>query len=57
MEKTITAPKEIADNFNLYFTKIADNILSGKKYHGNDSHKKSFFDQLMKNEEDIYMYF
>ena len=33
--KTVTAPKGIANNFNLYFTKIADNILSGKKYHGN----------------------
>ena len=33
--KTVTAPKEIANNFNIYFTKIADNILSEKKYHGN----------------------
>ena len=33
--KTVTAPKEIANNFNLHFTKIADNILSGKRYHGN----------------------
>ena len=33
--KTVTAPKEIANNFNIYFTKIANNILSEKKYHGN----------------------
>ena len=31
--KTVTAPKEIANNFNIYFTKIADNILPEKKCH------------------------
>ena len=46
--KTVTAPNEIANHFNLYFTKIADNILSGKKYHGN-KHYSVYLTNLIPN--------
>ena len=40
--KTLTNPKEIADSFNKYYTSVAKDILSERKYHGN----KHFNDYL-----------
>ena len=34
MEKNLTDPKEIANAFNKYFSTIADDLLSKKKYFG-----------------------
>ena len=40
--KTLTNPKEIADSFNKYYSSVAKDILSERKYHGN----KHFNDYL-----------
>ena len=37
-EKTITDPVDISNQFNNYFSNIADSILDKKKYHGVKSH-------------------
>ena len=41
-DETLSEPKDIANEFNTYFTSIADDILKSKKYEGN----KSFRDYL-----------
>ena len=47
-DKTITNPKDIAENFNTYFSSIASSILKERKYEGNKSFK-DFLQNPLKN--------
>ena len=46
--KNLTAPKEIANAFNTYFTTIADDLLSKKKYNG-DKHYTEYLSNSLPN--------
>ena len=62
-DESITDPIEISNEFNQYFSKIADSILDKRKYHGNKSYSDFLIDPSPNsindsfdptNEEEIY---
>ena len=48
-EATITEPKQISNTFNEYFTSVADDILTKRKFTGNKSYRDFLSNRLLEN--------